>query len=150
MLFRSRDGKAPDAHLLDTMQRALGHRGPDGSGRHVAAGVGLVQTRLAIIDLSTGDQPLFGPGHSVLVANGEIYNYLELRREFAGENFATNSDCELPLYAYKRDGADFARDLRGMYAVALADAKKNVLLLARDPFGIKPLYYAEKIGRAHV
>jgi asparagine synthase (glutamine-hydrolysing) len=139
----TRDGKAPDAHLLDTMQRALGHRGPDGSGRHVAAGVGLVQTRLAIIDLSTGDQPLFGPGHSVLVANGEIYNYLELRREFAGENFATNSDCELPLYAYKRDGADFARDLRGMYAVALADAKKNVLLLARDPFGIKPLYYAE-------
>ena len=59
------------------------------------------------------------------------------------ENFATNSDCELPLYAYKRDGADFARDLRGMYAVALADAKKNVLLLARDPFGIKPLYLAD-------
>ena len=139
----TRDGKAPDAKLLDTMQAALAHRGPDGQGRHVVGGIGLVHTRLAIIDLTSGDQPLFGPGETVLVANGEIYNYLELRETLAGDNFATNSDCELPLFAYKREGADFAKPLRGMYAVALADADKNALYLSRDPFGIKPLYYAE-------
>jgi asparagine synthase (glutamine-hydrolysing) len=133
----------PSPALLDGFLRALSHRGPDGEGRYVAPGVGFVQTRLAIIDLSTGDQPLYGNNGTALVANGEIYNYLELKRELSAAQFKTQSDCEVPLAAYARDGADFAKDLRGMYAIALHDARDHALYLARDPFGIKPLYYAE-------
>src|SRR6185437_12328544 len=105
-----------------------------------------VQTRLAIIDLSTGDQPLYGRSGAALVANGEIYNYVELRRDFAAAEFSTESDCEVPLATYARDCAEFAGPLRGMYAIALHDARDHALYLARDPFGIKPLYYAEYGG----
>jgi len=136
------DSAVPDNAVLDRMESALSHRGPDGKGRAVGPGFGLLQTRLAIIDLATGDQPLYGP-KTTLVANGEIYNYIELKRDFAGAKFATNSDCELPLMTYARDGADFARALRGMYAIALKDENTGALYLSRDPFGIKPLYYAE-------
>jgi asparagine synthase (glutamine-hydrolysing) len=132
--------------VLDGFLDALSHRGPDGEGRYTAPGVGLVQTRLAIIDLKTGDQPLYGPDSTALVANGEIYNYLELKAEFPSGCFRTASDCELPLLTYARDGNDFARVLRGMYAIALHDADNRVLYLSRDPFGIKPLYYAEYAG----
>jgi len=140
------EGAQPDAALLENFLRALGHRGPDGEGRYRAPGVGLVQTRLAIIDLSTGDQPLYGANGTALVSNGEIYNYVELKRDFGASLFKTNSDCELPLATYARDGADFADALRGMYAIALHDARDHALYLARDPFGIKPLYYAEYAG----
>jgi asparagine synthase (glutamine-hydrolysing) len=137
------DGSPPPAAVLDRMLRALGHRGPDGEGRFVAPGVGLVQTRLAIIDLETGDQPLYGSDGTALVANGEIYNFIELKHKFADEAFSTRSDCELPLFTYKSDGDNFANSLRGMYAIALADRREHALCLARDPFGIKPLYFAE-------
>lgn len=137
-------GAAPP--VLDGFLGALGHRGPDGEGRYTAPGVGLVQTRLAIIDLKTGDQPLYGPDSTVLVANGEIYNYVELKAEFRTGSFSTASDCEVPLLTYMRDGSDFARTLRGMYAIALHDSSTRVLYLSRDPFGIKPLYYAEYAG----
>ena len=140
------DGSQPSSTLLDGFLRALAHRGPDGEGRHVAPGVGLVQTRLAIIDLSTGDQPLYGRQGTALVANGEIYNYVELKRDLAPAAFKTGSDCEVPLATYARDGADFGKTLRGMYAIALHDARDHALYLARDPFGIKPLYYAEYPG----
>ena len=136
-------GQAPDAGALDAMAVALGHRGPDGEGRFVSGATALAQTRLAIIDLETGDQPLFDPEGLALVANGEIYNYLELRRELGEAGFATRSDCEPPLKLYRRDGLRFADALRGMYAIALYDPDGERLLLARDPFGIKPLYYAE-------
>ena len=136
----------PQAALLEGFLRALSHRGPDGEGRYEAPGVGLVQTRLAIIDLSTGDQPLYGNNGTALVANGEIYNYLELKRDFSATHFKTHSDCEVPLATYARDGADFAKSLRGMYAIALHDARDHALYLARDAFGIKPLYYAEISG----
>src|SRR5690348_8002881 len=132
--------------VLDGFLGALSHRGPDGEGRYTAPGVGLVQTRLAIIDLKTGDQPLYGPDSTVLVANGEIYNYVELKAEFRTGSFSTASDCEVPLLTYMRDGSDFARPLRGMYAIALHDSSNRVLYLSRDPFGIKPLYYAEYAG----
>jgi asparagine synthase (glutamine-hydrolysing) len=132
----------PPREMLDTLQQALAHRGPDGARRHVERGLGLVHTRLAIIDLKTGDQPLFGPNGTLLVANGEIYNYIELKPDFPGK-LATGSDCELPLMTYAKRGADFAKPLRGMYAIALADSAGGALYLARDPFGIKPLYYAE-------
>jgi len=102
-----------------------------------------VQTRLAIIDLETGDQPLYGPDGLALVANGEIYNYRELRQELADAAFATKSDCEPILHLYRRDRLEFTRALRGMYALALHDPQDGALILSRDPFGIKPLYYVE-------
>jgi len=138
-----RHGASPDPAVLDGFVNALQHRGPDGAGRHVAGDVGLVQTRLAIIDLQTGDQPMYEPGGAALVANGEIYNYIELREAMPEVEFRTNSDCELPLRRYRSNGADFANDLRGMYAIAIHDPVDAKLLLARDPFGIKPLYYVE-------
>ncbi|MFM2149015.1 MAG: hypothetical protein RLZZ187_1321 [Pseudomonadota bacterium] len=140
-----RQGATPDDATLAAMARALAHRGPDGSGTHVADGVGLAHTRLAIIDLATGDQPLFA-GPAALVANGEIYNYIELRADNALTT-TTNSDCEPPLHLYRRDGlAGFAGAMRGMYAIALHDRAARRLVLTRDPFGIKPLYVAEVTG----
>src|SRR5260221_35728 len=130
--------------LLDRFADRLGHRGPDGRGYHVKSTVGLMQTRLAIIDLATGDQPLFEPGGAALVANGEIYNYVELRAAMPEIAFATQSDCEPPLHLYRAHGLDFAERLRGMYAIALHDPANARLVLARDPFGIKPLYYVER------
>jgi asparagine synthase (glutamine-hydrolysing) len=140
------DGAAPPSAPLRAMEAALRHRGPDGDGRYRSGDVGMVQTRLAIIDLATGDQPLHEPGGAALICNGEIYNYLELREEIGGghpELFSTRSDCELPLHLYRRHGLDFTRQLRGMYALALHDPATGRLVLARDPFGIKPLYYSE-------
>lgn len=137
------DGSAPDAALLNRLTSLLRHRGPDGDGMHVAGNVALVQTRLAIIDLETGDQPLYEPGGAALVANGEIYNYVELRQKITDVDFTTNSDCEPPLHLYRRDGFRFAESLRGMYAIAIHDPAKETLVLSRDPFGIKPLYYVE-------
>lgn len=144
LMTNRRDG--PDPTVLSRMADALGHRGPDGRKHYMVGNVGLAHNRLAIIDLETGDQPLFEPGGAALVANGEIYNYLELRKELHGVNFTTNSDCEPPLYLYRRHGIDFVEKLRGMYALALHDPKAGQLVLARDPFGIKPLYYAETEG----
>ena len=132
-----------DPQALDAMRSALSHRGPDGSGAHRADGVGLTQTRLAIIDLETGDQPIREPDGAALVANGEIYNYVELRREIGPAAFATASDSETALKLYRRDGLAFAERMRGMYAVAIHDPATQRLVLARDPFGVKPLYYAE-------
>ncbi|HLN24336.1 MAG TPA: asparagine synthetase B, partial [Patescibacteria group bacterium] len=137
------DGAPADQGVLDALGRAMAHRGPDGVGSYHKDDVGFVHCRLAIIDLVTGDQPLYGPNGTALVANGEIYNNAELRAELAGAPFVTQSDCEPPLYLYQRHGLDFARHLRGMYAIALHDPAQKRLVLARDPFGIKPFYYAE-------
>ena len=137
------NGKPPAKSVLDAFASALAHRGPDGEGRHVVGNVGMVQRRLAIIDLETGDQPLYDSAGTALIANGEVYNYLELREEFDQKVFKTRSDCEPPILLYHRDGIDFARNLRGMYSIALHDPAQEKLVLTRDPFGIKPLYYAE-------
>lgn len=139
----TRDGKAPDASILGPLARALGHRGPDGEGKHLAGPVAMVQTRLAVIDLKTGDQPIYEPGGAALIANAEIYNYLELRAELGDVPQTTQSDCEPPLHLYRRDGLGFTEALRGMYAIAIHDPGDGRLVLARDPFGIKPLYYIE-------
>jgi asparagine synthase (glutamine-hydrolysing) len=139
-------GGAPDPTALDRLTDALAHRGPDGRGRFMKNDIGLVQTRLAIIDLETGDQPLYEPGGAVLVGNAEIYNYIELRAGLDGVDFQTGSDCEPALHLYRRRGMDFAEELRGMYALAIYDPAERRLLLARDPFGIKPLYYVEIDG----
>ncbi len=136
-------GRPADPVIIAATQAALAHRGPDGSGRYVTGSVGLFNTRLAIIDLATGDQPLQDAAGVTLVANGEIYNDLELRAALTGVPFRTGSDCEAPLHLYSRKGLDFADDLRGMYAIALHDPASSRLVLTRDPFGIKPLYYVE-------
>ncbi|MBI3711280.1 MAG: asparagine synthase (glutamine-hydrolyzing) [Proteobacteria bacterium] len=135
----SRDGPSPE--VLAALGRALAHRGPDGRREYRGGNVGFVHARLAIIDLATGDQPLFEPGGAVLIGNGEIYNYVELRRDLAGIALATASDCEPALHLYRRHGLDFVDHLRGMYALALHDPRAGRVVLARDPFGIKPLYY---------
>ncbi len=140
------DGAPPAALPLRIMGAALRHRGPDGDGEYRSGDVGMVQTRLAIIDLATGAQPLYEPGGAALIANGEVYNYIELREKLCAARpiaFSTQSDCEVPLHLYRRNGLDFTSHLRGMYAVALHDPGAGHLILARDPFGIKPLYYAE-------
>ena len=137
-----RDGRVPDEVVLAQLTEALAHRGPDGAGGHRRAGAAMSHTRLAIIDLETGDQPIGGE-RLALVANGEIYNYIELRERLGPGRFKSGSDCEPPLHLYGSSGAGFTRALRGMYAIAISDAVNNRMVLARDPFGIKPLYYAE-------
>ncbi len=135
----------PGQKTLESLRTALAHRGPDGSGSIVIGQTALVHTRLAIIDLAGGDQPLFA-GPASLIANGEIYNNPELRAAMPGVSFATGSDCEPPLHLWRRDGADFARQLRGMFAIAMHDRGGRTLTLTRDPFGIKPLYISQVAG----
>jgi asparagine synthase (glutamine-hydrolysing) len=131
----------PSPATLDALTKALAHRGPDGSGHAMVGRTAMVQTRLAIIDLAGGDQPLFA-GAATLIANGEIYNYRELRETLPGAHFATNSDCEPPLHLWQRDGTAYANALRGMYAIAIHERAQRCVTLTRDPFGIKPLYTA--------
>jgi asparagine synthase (glutamine-hydrolysing) len=138
-----REDRPVDIRVLDRLMLALAHRGPDGTGRHISGAVGLVQTRLAIIDLETGDQPFHESQGAVLIANGEIYNDPELRHQLRDVAFTTRSDCEVPLHLYRRHGPAFISFLRGMYAIAIYDPANKHLILSRDPFGIKPLYYTE-------
>jgi len=135
---------ALDPGRLDAMSATLVHRGPDSAGAFVADGVGLAARRLSIIDLETGDQPIANEDGSIhVVQNGEIYNYRELRvdLERAGHRFRTHGDTEVLVHLYEEDGLDFARRLRGMFAIAIWDGRVRRLVLARDPYGIKPLYY---------
>ena len=135
-----------DEGRLRAMCDALAHRGPDDDGFHVEPGrVGLGFRRLSIIDLQTGAQPLRNESGSVLgTCNGEIYNFQALRRELeaAGHRFATHSDCETIVHLYEQRGLDFLQGLRGMFAIALWDAERARLVLARDRLGVKPLYWA--------
>ncbi|WP_232302720.1 asparagine synthase (glutamine-hydrolyzing) [Elstera litoralis] len=131
--------------IMQQMIDALAHRGPDGEGIHLQGAVALAHRRLSIIDLQTGDQPFFDGAGNTLIGNGEVYNYIELRADLAGQvNFRTTSDCEPPLHLFRRQGLAYAESLRGMYALAIAAANGR-LILTRDPFGIKPLYYAEVV-----
>lgn len=132
--------------LLADMISTLHHRGPDGFGFHADTDVGLAvgHARLSIIDLETGHQPLFGPKRkTVLTANGEFYDYKRIRAQLTclGSRFQTKSDSEIALHLYERDGLDFIDHLRGEFAFALFDTREDRLILGRDRFGIKPLYY---------
>ncbi len=139
-----KNGRAPEAAVLEAMKAALAHRGPDGGGLYVKGPVGFVHTRLAIIDVAGGDQPLHGPGGGALIGNGEIYNYIELRAAQGGRvNYRTDSDFEPTLHMLEAEGLAVLGQLRGMYGLALHRPWKDDVLLARDPFGIKPLYRIE-------
>ena len=141
--YIAKDKQSLDPEILDRLRDALGHRGPDGDGRYIKGPVGFIQTRLAIIDLNTGDQPLYHENGSALIANGEIYNYLELRKNLGEEGFKTHSDSETALRKFVRDGIGGFDQLRGMYAFAIHDVVDNQVVLCRDPFGIKQIYYVE-------
>jgi asparagine synthase (glutamine-hydrolysing) len=135
---------AADPQRLAAMSATLVHRGPDSDGTFVDGPVGLAARRLSIIDLDTGDQPIANEdGSIVVVQNGEIYNYEELTHELrrAGHTFRTHGDTEVLVHAYEQWGTAFTKRLRGMFALAIWDARERRLVLARDRYGIKPLYY---------
>jgi len=138
-----------DRDALRRMTRALSHRGPDGEGYHEDGNIGLGHRRLAIIDLATGSQPMYSrDGDVVVVFNGEIYNYVELRKDLSrlGYDFVTTSDTEVIIAAYKQWGFDCQEKFNGMWALALWDARRRQLLLSRDRMGEKPLHYSMKEG----
>jgi asparagine synthase (glutamine-hydrolysing) len=137
-------GAVADVETVKRMNSRLLHRGPDSDGLFHDGGVALAMRRLSIIDLEHGDQPISGEDGSVtVVQNGEIYNYRELRAELErrGHRFSTNSDTEVLVHLYEEHGDGFVERLRGMFAIALWDGRGRRLLLARDRFGVKPLYY---------
>lgn len=135
----------PDAAVLKRMCDAIVHRGPDDEGQRHDGRVGLGMRRLSIIDLAGGHQPIANEDETVFtVFNGEIYNFRELRHELQsrGHTFRTNTDTEVIVHGYEEWGADFVQHLNGMFAIAVYDVTKGILLLTRDHVGIKPLYYA--------
>lgn len=136
---------AADEQCVRRMTGALKHRGPDGEGLHASGPIALGHRRLAIIDLERGAQPMFSADGSVaIVFNGEIYNYRELRRQLSPTHqFATDSDTEVLLHLYEEHGYEMLSFLRGMFAFALWDTRKQRLFAARDCFGEKPFLYAE-------
>ena len=142
-------GGAVDPARLAAMSETLVHRGPDSDGAFVDGSVGLAARRLAIIDLETGDQPVGSEdGQIQVVQNGELYNYRDLRSELerGGHRFSTQGDTEVLVHLYEEHGSGFVERLRGMFAVALWDGRRRRLVLARDRYGIKPLYYRESRG----
>jgi asparagine synthase (glutamine-hydrolysing) len=133
-----------EPQLLHRMMDLIRHRGPDGSGEYCAGSIGLGHRRLSIIDLSTGDQPMCSEDGTVwVVYNGEIYNFLDLRTDLLarGHKFKSSTDTEVIIHLYEELGPDAVSHFRGMFAFALWDERKQLLLLARDRVGIKPLYY---------
>jgi len=134
-------GRPIDPTRLRAMGRAMAHRGPDGEGIHISGSVGFAHRRLAIIDPSGGQQPLVDRQNKVAITyNGEVYNYIEIRREIGGD-FETECDTEVVLRAWQRWGAEALQKFRGMFAFAVHDPKANKVFLVRDRVGIKPLYY---------
>ncbi len=134
--------------MLEQLSATLQHRGPDGSGYYIEQAVGLYHKRLAIHDLSeNGKQPFCTPKHTTCIVNGEIYNYIELKKQLSLRDqdicWQSTSDCEVIPYLYEHYGCDFVEQLRGMYALAIHNRNTNELILSRDPFGMKQLYYCQ-------
>ena len=135
-----------DPSLIEQMMDSIVHRGPDGRGKYISGNIGLGHRRLSIIDLETGAQPISNEDGTVwIVYNGEIYNFPELRShlEVRGHRFRSTTDTEVIVHLYEEYGEHCLERLRGMFAFALWDERKKVLLLARDRVGIKPLYYVD-------
>jgi asparagine synthase (glutamine-hydrolysing) len=143
-------GAPVDGARLDAMAAKTVHRGPDDEGRHVDGALAIGMRRLSVIDVDGGHQPLTNEDGTLwLVANGELYNYRELRAELAaqGHRFRTRSDCEILLHLYERDGDRLLERVNGMFAFALWDAPRRRLLVGRDRLGIKPVYVAHDSRR---
>lgn len=144
-IFHTQARHEVDAAILERMNQSLFHRGPDEGGLHREPGVGLGHRRLSIIDLSTGQQPLFNEDHSVVVVfNGEIYNFAELAKELAaaGHVFRTHSDTEVIVHGWEQWGEKCVERFRGMFAFAVWDRNTQSLFMARDRLGKKPLFYS--------
>ena len=145
-IWDSRAQRPIDRAALVRMNESQHHRGPDESGMHIVDGLGFGHKRLSIIDLATGQQPLFNEDHSVVVTyNGEIYNYVELIAELTalGHVFRTRSDTEVIVHAWEAWGQDCVSRFRGMFAFAIWDNNRQTLFLARDRLGVKPLFYGD-------
>lgn len=143
------DERRPDRELLVRMTDKLVHRGPDSAGYFVDHRVALGFRRLSIIDLESGDQPIYNEdGSVVLLCNGEIFNHVELKKTLVqkGHQFRTRSDVEVLLHLYEEHGVDFLDKINGQFAFVIYDRKNRRLFLARDHFGINPLYYTTVNG----
>jgi asparagine synthase (glutamine-hydrolysing) len=144
------ESRPPARAELAAMIARLRHRGPDGTGILIDGAIGLAHARLSIIDIAGGQQPIHNEDCTVqVVLNGEIFNYVELRRELAGRGhrFYTQSDTEVIVHLYEEHGERFVDYLNGQFAIALWDSRRQSLLLARDRTGIRPLFYTEAAGR---
>ena len=127
---------------IKNMNNIIIHRGPDSEGTYIDDYVALGHRRLAIIDIKNGNQPIYNEDKSiVIVYNGEIYNYKEIKEKLTNHKFKTNSDTEMLVHAYEEWGKEFVKKLRGMFAFAIYDKNKKEIFIARDHFGIKPFYY---------
>lgn len=145
--FVNLDGKAADPELLRKMAGTLRHRGPDAEGFFTDGNVGLAHRRLSVIDLSGGVQPFFSDdGSKVLIYNGEIFNFQELRSslESKGRTFRTRSDTEVLLRLYEEYGTGFLPEVNGFFAFAIYDSRERRIVLARDSFGVKPLFWMKR------
>ena len=139
-----KDNIRAEHNIIDKMNKLIAHRGPDGQAIYLNNNIGLGHTRLSIIDLNEGANQPFTDGKYVLVFNGEIYNYLTLKKELADYPFKTESDTEVILAAYDKWGINCVDYMKGMWSFVLYDIKKNIVFCSRDRFGIKPFYYFEK------
>ena len=143
--YINKDSKTKKTQTVKKMLNRIIHRGPDSSGIYVDELVALGFRRLSIIDLEGGSQPIYNEKKDkAIIFNGEIYNFQELRQELKkkGHKFATKSDTETILHGYEEYGTKIVEKLRGMFAFVIWDIEKQELFGARDPFGIKPFYYA--------
>ncbi len=137
------------AEVIEDMKNAIIHRGPDSDGTYIDDDIALGFRRLSIIDLNAGNQPMYNEdGSLVLMFNGEIYNYQDIRKELVekGHIFKTQSDTEVLIHAYEEYGYDMMNLLRGMFTFVIWDKNEHKMFLARDFFGIKPMYYADMNG----
>lgn len=144
--FYYRQGQPPSESTFLDMGSAIEHRGPDGIGTHFADHVALGNQRLSIIDVEGGGQPFYSDDENIVVVqNGEIYNYIELAKELAGQGvvFKTSSDTEVLLHLYQKHGIEFLSRLNGMFSIAIYDKRSDELFLARDRVGVKPLFVHE-------
>ena len=142
--FVNQEKKKDKEKVIKAMADKIIHRGPDGEGYYVDEDIALGHRRLSIIDIKGGSQPMYNEDNSlVVIFNGEIYNFKELKKELKNHTFKTNCDTEVLLHGYEEFGLELPKKLRGMFAFVIWDKKKKILFGARDHFGIKPFYYAK-------
>lgn len=146
-IVTARAGQGPERALIERMRDTIAHRGPDGAGTHIGPGVGLGHRRLSIVDVAHGQQPMYSEDQRyVIVYNGEVFNHPALKPELEalGVHYRTRADTETVLHLFERLGERAVERLRGMFAVAIWDTRERRLFLARDRYGVKPLYYVHQ------